>query len=184
MTVESSQPAGETFRVGVDVEIDANPGTVFDYVADLPRSGEWSPECRGGDWVSGQPAAVGSVFRARNHRRPDVVAWAPVVRGEWTTECEIVESTRPSAFRWAMRDRAGRRQQSVWSFELRPGAAGGTVLTHAFWMGELTEGMRGILAELDDAGRRRFVAEWAEKLRDDMETSANRIRAAVERGGR
>jgi hypothetical protein len=122
---------------------------------------------------------VGSVFAGRNHRTPGVVSWAPVVRGEWTTESEVVESRPPHVFRWAMRDSAGRAQQSVWSFAVRP-VADGCVLTHAFWMGELTEGMRGIFARMDTADTARFVAEWAAKLDGDLRASVGRIKSALE----
>lgn len=114
-------------------------------VSDLPRSGEWSVECTGGQWISGTPATVGAVFRGENHRPENVVAWAPVVRGEWTTESEIVEAQPGRVIRWAIRDRAGRRQESVWSFELRA-ADDGCVLVHRFWMGAPTEGIQGITA--------------------------------------
>nr|WP_232328339.1 SRPBCC family protein [Kibdelosporangium sp. MJ126-NF4] len=175
----TTSDAVETFAVRVSVPVALDPAAVFAYVTDLPRSGEWSPECLGGEWVSGEPAAVGSVFAARNHRSPDVVAWAPVVRGEWSTRCQIVESEAPRRFSWAMLDSEGNVQESVWTFEVEA-SDGGSVLTHAFRMGALTEGMRGILGGLDEDGKRRFVVDWAQKLEGDMRQSIERVRAAVE----
>jgi uncharacterized protein YndB with AHSA1/START domain len=169
----------ETFRVEATTDIAADPATVFAYVSDLARSGDWSPECRGGEWTSGDPATVGSVFTARNHREPDVVGWAPVVRGEWTTECEVVESVPPRAFSWAMRDSGGRAQESVWSFRIEP-TAEGSALTHAFWMGELTEGMRGILAKMSDDEVPNFLHDWADKIHGDMQQSLAHIKARLE----
>jgi len=119
------------------------------------------------------------VFQGHNLRTKDVVAWAPVVRGEWTTEAEVVESASPHVFSWAMRDGAGRAQQSVWTFRVRP-VDGGSILTHAFWMGELTEGMRGIFARMSDSDERRFVLEWGEKIDRDMRATLARIKAALE----
>ncbi|MEV0218286.1 SRPBCC family protein [Streptomyces sp. NPDC050704] len=171
--------ATETFRVDTTTDIAADPATVFAYVSDLTRSGDWSPECRGGRWSSGDPATVGSVFTARNHREPEVVGWAPVVRGEWTTECEVLESTPPRVFRWAMRDSGGRAQESVWSFTVAPTAEGSS-LTHAFWMGELTEGMRGILARMSDDEIPKFLDAWADKIHGDMRQSLARIKDQVE----
>lgn len=178
---KSNGPATETFRVSAEIPVAVDAETVFGYVSDLSRSGEWSPECQGGTWVRGRPSEVGSVFRGHNVRTPDVVSWAPVVRGEWTTESEVVESRAPHVFSWAMRDGAGRAQQSVWSFEVRP-ADGGSVLTHAFWMGELTEGMRGIFSRMSDSEESTFVAEWTEKIGRDLRTSLLRIRSALEPG--
>ncbi|GHA07255.1 hypothetical protein GCM10010372_03160 [Streptomyces tauricus] len=169
----------ETFRVDVTTDVRADPATVFAYVSDLTRSGEWSPECRGGEWTSGDPATVGSVFTARNHREPDVVAWAPVVRGEWTTRCEVVEAVPPRVFSWAMRDSGGRAQESVWSFTVAP-TAEGSALTHAFWMGELTEGMRGILAGMNDDEVKKFLVDWADKIQGDMGQSLARIKTRLE----
>lgn len=183
VTGEPIQNVTETFRISVDIQVGADPVEVFDYVSDLPKSGQWSPECQGGTWVAGQPLAVGSVFRGNNYRRPGVVPWAPVVRGEWTTEAEIVESSRPRVFSWAMRDSSGARQESVWSFEIRP-ASGGSVLTHAFWMGKLTEGMRGILSRMSAAEEQKFLTEWAEKIDGDLRASLARIKSALESGAR
>jgi hypothetical protein len=169
----------ETFRVSVNMAIAAEPAVVFDYVSDLSKSGEWSPECLGGSWVSGTPSEVGSVFAARNHREPEVVSWAPVVRGEWSTECEVVESSSPKVFSWAMRDSAGKAQESVWSFEIES-SDGGSVLTHAFRMGELTEGMRGIFSRLTGDEEQKFLLDWAGKLDGDMRRSLARIKAVLE----
>jgi hypothetical protein len=102
-----------------------------------------------------------------------------VVRGEWTTEAEVVEARPPHVFSWAMRDGAGRAQQSIWSFRVRP-ADGGSVLTHTFWMGELTEGMRDILAEMSDSEVKRFIVEWGEKIAQDMRVTLDRIKSALE----
>nr|WP_169799106.1 SRPBCC family protein [Kibdelosporangium phytohabitans] len=176
-----SSDAAETFDVRVSVPVALDPDALFGYVTDLPRSGEWSPECLGGEWVSGEPAAVGSVFAARNRRSPDVVAWAPVVRGEWATKCQVVASDAAKTFSWAMLDSAGNVQESVWTFEIEA-SGDGSVLTHAFRMGRLTEGMRGILGGLDDDGKRQFVVDWTAKLEADMRQSVDRIRAAVESG--
>lgn len=172
----------ETFRVSADITIEAEPAEVFAFVSDLTNSGEWSPECKGGTWLTGGPSLVGSVFEGHNYRAPDVVAWAPVVRGEWTTRSEVVEVRAPHVFRWAMRDSAGQAQQSIWSFELRP-APEGCVLTHAFWMGELTEGMRGILSRMAADDRSRFIAEWSEKIEGDMYATLRRIKSAMESVG-
>jgi hypothetical protein len=78
-----------------------------------------------------------------------------------------------------MRDSAGRAQESVWSFEIRP-ADGGSVLAHTFRMGRATEGIRGIVAGMDAAERERFFAEWGRKLSADLAVTARRIREVVE----
>jgi hypothetical protein len=170
------------FELNADIRVSAPPAAVYAVISDLPRSAEWSAECRGGAWVSGEPATVGAVFRGENLRAEDVVAWAPVVRGTWHTESEVVEAEPGRVFRWAMRDRAGRAQESVWSYEIEPADDGGSVLSHRFRMGAATEGIRGITAEMDDAERARFFAEWRDKLAVDLRTTLRRIKAVVEQG--
>src|SRR5262245_46831252 len=91
------------FEVRVSVPVAAAPAQVYDVVSDLPRSGEWSAERQGGTWVQGAPAAVGAVFRGVNYRAEDVVSWAPVVRGEWRTESEVVTAEPGRRFSWSMR---------------------------------------------------------------------------------
>ncbi|MGW7003956.1 SRPBCC family protein [Streptomyces sp. NPDC054933] len=171
--------SGTTFHIEVGMGLAVDPAAVFPYVSDLPRSGEWSPECRGGQWTSGRPAEVGSIFTARNYREADVVAWAPVVRGAWATECEVVESSAPRVFSWAIRDSAGNTQESVWSFRIQP-TPNGSSLTHSFWMGKLTEGMRGILSGMSADEEQYFLADWANKIDRDMRCSLTRIKSALE----
>ncbi|KOV71417.1 polyketide cyclase [Streptomyces sp. AS58] len=167
------------FQVSARTQVAAPPDRVYVAVSDLTRSGEWSVECTGGRWVSGTPGTVGAVFRGENQRPADVVAWAPVVRGAWTTDSEVVEAEPGRCFRWAIRDSSGQRQESVWSFEIE--AAGrGCVLVHGFWMGRPTEGIRGITADMDAAEKRRFFGDWTAKLADDLAATVRRVKRIVE----
>jgi hypothetical protein len=172
--------AAETlFQVRASVLVAAAPEDVYAVVSDLPRSGEWSTECRGGGWVHGEPATVGAVFRGVNHRPEDVVAWAPVVRGEWTTEAEVVAAVPGRRFSWSMRDSKGEKQDSVWTYEVEP-AEGGSLLVHHFRMGDPTEGIRGITAGMDDVEKQRFFSEWGKKLEGDLADTLDRIKAVIE----
>lgn len=170
------------FDVRADVQISATPEAVYAVVSDLTRSIEWSSECVGGEWVSGEPATVGAVFRGENWRSEDVVAWAPVVRGTWHTESEVIAAEPGRAFRWSIRNSSGVKQDSVWAFEIE-GTEEGCVLVHHFRMGEPTEGVRGITAEMDEASSRRFTADWAAKLAGDLESTLTRIKDRIEKSG-
>ncbi|GLW09421.1 hypothetical protein Misp01_45500 [Microtetraspora sp. NBRC 13810] len=167
------------FKLSADITVSATPEGVYAVVSDLPRSGEWSPECQGGVWISGEPAAEGSVFRGENLRSPEVVAWAPLVRGVWHTECRIVAAEPGRTFRWMMLSYAGADQESVWGFDIRP-ADGGSVLTHHFRMGKATTGIHKIVADMDEAARKRFVSEWAAKLEGDLSETLKRIKDVIE----
>lgn len=175
MTIIDSSPL---FTAAESIELDLSPDEVYDAVSDLARSGDWSPECRGGVWT-GEPGAVGSVFRGENYRAENVVGWAPLVRGTWYTEAEVVEADRPVRFAWAMRTHAGTTQDSVWGFRIEPGATG-SVLTHDYVMVRATEGIHHIVADLDEAERVRFVQEWGAKIVDDVRRTLEAIKAVLE----
>ncbi|GAA2357066.1 SRPBCC family protein [Dactylosporangium salmoneum] len=163
-----------------EIHVDATPAEVYAVISDLPRSGEWSAECVGGRWIAGTPATVGAVFQGDNLRRDDVVAWAPVVRGRWSTEAEVVAADPGRSFRWAMRDSAGNAQDSVWAFDIEPDGDGAR-LVHHFRMGRPTEGIRKIVSGLDDGRRARFFAEWGEKVRGDLAETLQRIKPVIEK---
>jgi Polyketide cyclase / dehydrase and lipid transport len=167
------------FEAQAEIVVAAPAATVYALVSDLPRSREWSGECIGGEWISGIPGAVGAVFRGHNARGADVVGWAPVVRGVWTTEAEIRSAVPGVEFSWAMRDSRGHAQSSVWAFRMSP-EDDGCRLTHHFRMDTPTEGIRKITQDMDDAGRRRFVTDWGAKIGADLHETLRRIRAIVE----
>lgn len=168
-----------TFLARAEIDIAASPELVYETVSALERSGEWSPECTGGQWVDGTPRTEGAIFRGDNLRATDVVGWAPVIRGEWSTESEVTEAVPGRVFRWSVLTSDRRRQESVWSFEIEP-VAGGSRLVHHYWLGNLTEGLAKIFANLDEDGRRRFVADWNAKLEADVRRTVQRIKSVVE----
>ncbi|HEY4004227.1 MAG TPA: SRPBCC family protein [Pseudonocardia sp.] len=167
------------FDLRAETRTAAGVDRLYAVVSDLPGSSRWSPECVGGRWLTGRPGVVGSVFEGHNLREPDVVAWAPVVRGTWHTQAEVVAAEPGRTFQWAMRDSAGNRQDSVWGFDIEP-AGDATRLVHHFRMGALTEGMRGIVADMSDQEMERFFAEWGAKVEGDLAVTLERIRALVE----
>lgn len=170
-----------TFKARAEIEISASPEQVYNTVSALERSGEWSVECIGGAWVHGRPATAGAIFRGDNVRSTGVVAWAPVIRGNWTTESEVLEAEPARVFRWSVLNRDRGRQESVWSFEMEPNGEGGTRLTHHYWLGELTEGLAKIFEGLEEEERRRFVAEWNDKLAEDIRSTVERIKIVIEK---
>ncbi|MFF4405019.1 SRPBCC family protein [Streptomyces sp. NPDC001262] len=180
MTTESIIDSTPLFECRAETRISASPLEIYSVVSDLRRSSEWSPECRGGEWI-GEPAAVGSVFRGENLRSEDVVAWAPLVRGTWYTEARVVAAEPGRTFRWVMLTHARENQESLWGFDIEPAGDGASVLTHHFRMGHATEGIHKIVAGLDEDGRRRFVHDWSAKLVDDLDVTLARIKAVIEK---
>lgn len=54
-----------------DITIEASPERVYALVADLPRMGEWSPECQRVEWIEGSSEAVeGARFIGHNQAGP------------------------------------------------------------------------------------------------------------------
>ncbi|MFD7732302.1 SRPBCC family protein [Kitasatospora phosalacinea] len=175
-TVIDSSPL---FELSARTRVAADPAAVYAVVSDLARSGEWSPECRGGEWTEGDPGRVGSVFRGENLRSEDVVGWAPLVRGTWYTEAKVVRAEPGRTFQWMMLTHAGADQESIWGFDVEA-EDGRTVLTHHFRMGTATAGIHEIVADLDEADRVRFVKEWTAKLAEDLDATLARIKDVIE----
>ncbi|MGI5448410.1 SRPBCC family protein [Streptomyces sp. CA-243310] len=168
------------FELRADISVNATPEEVYAVVSDLPRSAEWSPECMGGEWISGAPSAVGSIFRGENLRSEQVVAWAPLVRGTWYTEARVTAAEPGRTFRWMMLTHAQEDQESVWGFDVAADGSG-SVLTHHFRMGKATAGIHKIVADLDEAGRRKFVDDWTAKLVQDLDATLSRIKDVIEK---
>jgi Polyketide cyclase / dehydrase and lipid transport len=177
---ESIIDASPLFECRAAIHVSATPLEIYSVVSDLRRSAEWSPECMGGEWTSGEPSTVGAIFRGENLRSEDVVAWAPLIRGTWYTEAKVVAAEPGSTFRWVMLTHAQENQDSVWGFDIEP-VEGGATLIHHFRMGKATEGIHHIVAELDEDGRKRFVEEWAAKLEQDLDVTLNRIKDVIEK---
>ncbi|MEV4442154.1 SRPBCC family protein [Streptomyces sp. NPDC049577] len=174
--------SGTTFQVRAEIKVAAAPEKIYDTVSDLARSGEWSPECQGGRWISGEPGQVGSVFQGDNVRGTEVVAWAPVIRGPWNTEAEVVAAERGRIFQWVILNSAGEKQDSTWTYEIEPDGDGGALLIHRYRLGRLTEGLAKIFEGLSQEERERFVSEWNAKLADDVAATLERVKTVIEKG--
>ncbi|MGK5628793.1 SRPBCC family protein [Streptomyces sp. URMC 123] len=167
------------FELSARISVSATPEEVYSVVSDLPRQGEWSPECQGGTWISGEPATVGAVFRGENLRSESVVAWAPLIRGVWHTEARVVAAEPGRTFRWMMLSHAQEDQESVWGFDMEP-APEGCVLVHHFRMGKATAGIQKIVKDLNEDDRKRFIEDWTEKLVRDLDATLKRIKDVIE----
>ncbi|GAB3476710.1 SRPBCC family protein [Amycolatopsis cihanbeyliensis] len=166
------------FELRADLPVAATPDEVYAVVSDLTRSAEWSPECKGGEWISGEPSTVGAIFRGENLRSEEVVSWAPLVRGTWYTESRVVAAEPGRTFRWMMLSHAKESQDSVWGFDIEA-AEDGCVLVHHFRMGRATAGIHKIVEELEETARERFVADWTAKLKQDLDETLEHIRDVI-----
>jgi len=95
----------------VTIEVDATPQQVWDLLTDVTRSGEWSHETRGGEWLDGATGPVpGARFRGRNQNG----------RSKWTRQCEVLTSDPGRSISWRTVPSAIYRDSTVWTYELEP----------------------------------------------------------------
>ena len=98
------------------VVVASSPEALYDLVADVTRTGEWSPVCRACWWDEGTPGEVGSWFTGRNE----------VPGRTWETRSQVVAAERGREFAWVVGGTLVR-----WGITLEP-VAGGTRLTETW----------------------------------------------------
>src|SRR5262249_22449828 len=93
----------------VSISIAAPPEAIYDVVADVTRTGEWSGETSRVDWTSSDRGA-GAPFKG----------WNRVGIFRWTRHCEVLvaDRGRTFAFRTVPGKSPSKRDSTVWRFEL------------------------------------------------------------------
>lgn len=107
----------------VQLLIDASPQLVYDLVADMPRMGEWSPECVRVEWVDGATGPVeGARFVGHNRIGP---------RGliRWSRRGRVVRANPGREFAFVTEE--GGREGTVWRYTFEP-VDGGTRVTESY----------------------------------------------------
>ena len=148
--------------------VSAAPERIYDMVADLPRMGEWSPECQRVEWEGGASGpAEGATFVGHNRGGP---------RGliKWSRRGRVLVADPGREFAFVTEE--GGREGTVWRYRFEA-VDGGTRVTESYevrripaWARivdvptnrarELREAMQHTLAQLkktaearDEAGR-------------------------------
>ena len=103
-------PTAKQGRASIDIA--APPELVYDLIADVPRMGEWSPECYRCKWLDGTTsAAVGARFRGYNR----------VGRYRWATTAVITTADRGREFAFTVvHDETGRDETAGATTSNRP----------------------------------------------------------------
>ena len=92
----------------VSIEIDAPAERIYDMVADLPRMGEWSPECHGVDWTDGSTgAAPNATFIGHNRTGPFRLI-------KWSRRGRVLTAERGRELAFATEE--GGREGTVWRY--------------------------------------------------------------------
>lgn len=147
----------------VSIDVAAPPQRVWDVLADVTRTGEWSPVCRRVEWLGGASApAVGARFKGYNRNAQGV---------RWTRECEITEAERGRVF--AFSTYLGERESTRWRYTLET-ADGGT---------RLTESYEPLVAPLYVRLLRAVAGSKLDRdARKNIETSIRNLKRVVEAG--
>jgi uncharacterized protein YndB with AHSA1/START domain len=150
----------------VSIHVDAPPEDVYRLVSDLPRMGEWSPECQRCEWVGGASGAVvGARFKGRNR-----IGWR-----RWSTKGEVVVAEPGRELAWDVRS-VFNLPVARWRYVMAPKAEGGTEVT------ESTEDQRGrimhVLGYLATG-----VSDRRTHNTEGMRATLQRIKSEAERSG-
>jgi len=139
--------------------ISTTPDRVYDLVSDLPRMGEWSPECEGVEWTGATTVAVeGARFVGHNRG-------GPLRLMRWSRHGRVITADPGREFAFVTEE--GGRESTLWRYLFEP-ADGGTRVTESYqvqWIPawarildiptnrhrELHEGMRHTLGQLKTA---------------------------------
>ncbi|WP_028923274.1 SRPBCC family protein [Pseudonocardia acaciae] len=162
---ETPAPRLEDWTFTVSEHLSADPGTLWDHLAALPRIGEWSPECRWAAWAAHPGhARTGARFRAVN-QHGDVT---------WEVTGRILEAARPRVLSWSV-DGEG-APSSTWRYQLEPDPSGGTRVSMTFSHGPGGSGV--LLAILDDP---EAAAEIIQRREHDLIGNVRSTLRAIER---
>lgn len=152
-------------EVGLEIEADAE--LLYDMVSDLPRIGEWSPECERVDWEGDVTVPVrGTTFVGHN-------AVGPGRRIHYSRHGEVLAAERGREFTFVTDE--GGRPSTLWRYRFEP-TANGTRVTEGYevrWIPtwarildvplnrhkELLRGMRTTLERLKAAAETRTRSE-------------------------
>jgi hypothetical protein len=171
-----------SWDLSASVAVDATAATVYELVSDITRAGEWSPECVGGAWVSGEVGRVGARFHGYNQDGP----------AAWTSESEVLRADEGRAFAFSvLRFRVGGAGDGgdwmdgsalgdmTWAFELADNGAG-CVLTQRHAMKVISPFYRAMLEQAPESERPGQLRSRREHLEGAMRATLDRIKAKVE----
>lgn len=105
------------------VTIAASPERIYALVADLPRMGEWSPECRRVEWIEGSTEpSEGARFIGHNEGGP---------RGfmKWSRRGRVLVAKPGSEFAFVTEE--GGKESTEWRYRLEP-VEEGTRVTESY----------------------------------------------------
>lgn len=150
------------------VVVSATPRGVYDLVSDLPRMGEWSPECEHVEWTDGATGpAPGARFVGHNRTGP-----RRMIR--WSRRGRVLTADPGREFSFVTEE--GGRESTVWGYRFEP-VEGGTRVTESYEVEEPVTRLGWFVIEHVFGDRDRRGA-----LRHGMRTTLERLKVAAESG--
>ena len=147
----------------VELDIEADADVLYEMVSDLPRIGEWSPECEGVDWEAdgGTVPVEGTTFVGHN-------AVGPGRRIRYSRHGRVLAADPGREFAFITDE--GGRESTAWRYRFEPQADGRTRVTESYEV--------------------RWIPTWArildvptnrhKDLLEGMRTTLERLKAAAE----
>jgi hypothetical protein len=106
-----------------ELVMNATPEHIYGLVADLPRMGQWSPECQGVEWEAGSSvAAEGARFVGHNRGGPRNLM-------RWSRHGRVLVADLGQQFAFVTEE--GGRESTVWRYRFEP-VDGGTRVTESY----------------------------------------------------
>jgi uncharacterized protein YndB with AHSA1/START domain len=160
-------------RVEVETLVSADPGIVWDLLADISKVPEWSPECVHTAWLDKAPdVRAGARFMGRNRARNGF---------EWTVTCVVTEACRPRTFAWTVL--ADPREpgivSSYWRCELQPVPPDGTRVRESFTHGPGGSGLRAMTEQNPDQADH-LIQDRRRRLRENILQTLAGMKTAAE----
>src|SRR5215213_268806 len=107
----------------VTEHVQGAPEDLYALVANVTRIGEFSPECRGAEWLEGGgPARAGMRFRGRNEA-------SRLLR--WSRVCEVATAEPGREFSFRTVATITKPDSTLWTYRFEP-AGGGTDVTESY----------------------------------------------------
>ena len=146
----------------VELDIGAEAGVLYEMVSDLPRIGEWSPECEGVDWEGEVSVPVaGSTFVGHN-------AVGPGRRFRYSRHGRVLVADPGREFAFITDE--GGRESTVWRYRFESQDDGRTRVTESYEVRWIP-----VWARILDVPLNRH-----QELLRGMRTTLERLRAAAE----
>jgi len=153
--------------VSVETTIDADPSAIYAVVDDLDVMAGFGTEFQRGEWVSGRPGELGSVF-VGHQKSGD---------REWRSTSTITEREPDRVFGWAVGD--PEEPVAQWTFTLRR-VPDGTDVRYDAVLGSGESGLTAAIAARPDS-EEAIIDKRLAHLQDNMVKTLEGIRRRVER---